>query len=384
MFRSVFLTTMILSLLLASAAQSFDRPSDSFNRALTSLNNHGVELELQFYSDTLTGSPANSSAPHVMGFQFLGVNADLDLHRLTPDLLHTRLYVSVHINGAAGGDFDDACQSMVGITSPAGSRLAELWLERDFGRILRVRAGKIDANPDFAAVSNGAGFLNGSYSYDPTFFPLPNYSNTAWGGELLLSPRGVHVNLAAFDPPQGTGALLLEEAGVDWASGGWNGRAVVGAWQHTGKIPSLSGVNARGARGYYAVGEQKLWRRLRNLGKAEQSLSGFLQLGSAPSLFSVLSRHWGAGLVLSSPFPSRPDDSAGISITRGRLTQEPAVALGHKYETVFETYYSFQLSDWLTISPDLQYVEHPGGAASNRNAVAAGARIVFTLKQKSE
>ena len=384
MLRNLCFCGFILTLLPPLIAQTASPTGNPLRQTVAALDSRGLNLALQAYSDTLAGAPASPSAPHASAFQFFDLSADLDLGRLTPHLRRTRFYTSFHLNGRASGGFDGAYQSMIGITSPPGARLAELWLERRLGSLVRVRAGKIDANPDFALVNSAAGFLNSSFSYDPTFFTLPNYSNTAWGTELLLRGRHFHLNVAAFDPPQGTGALLIEEVGLDWDPVGWTGRVAAGTWQETGTIPSLSGFNEKGARGYYLVGEQKFWRHTRSGGQPEQSLSGFLQLGSASPRFSSINRHLGAGVVFTSPFAGRANDSVGISVTCGHLTPDPAMAFDYKRETILETYYSMRLNNYLSISPDVQYAIHPGGISTNHNAFAAGARIVLTLKAVSE
>jgi porin len=177
---------------------------------------------------------------------------------------------------------------------------------------------------------------------------------------------------------------LLEEFNADWQPADWKGRIALGAWQRTGKTSSFAGLNQSGARGVYFVGEQKFWRHQRHPQKQEQSLSAFVQLGSAPSAFSAFTRHIGAGLVWNAPLARRDHDSAGFAITRGRFTTEPAADFDDKHETVIETNYRFQLLNQLSLSPDFQYVIHPGGLSSNRNIYALGARIIFSLRSHAE
>jgi len=134
----------------------------------------------------------------------------------------------------------------------------------------------------------------------------------------------------------------------------------------------------------YFVGEQQFWRRQRHYGKQTQSLSGFVQVGGAPSAFSIFTRHLGAGLVWNAPFARRDHDASGFAITRGRFSTDPAAGFDRPDETVIETYYRFQLLQQLSVSPDIQYAIHPGGVSKNRNTFAAGARMVFILSRKSE
>ena len=47
------------------------------------------------------------------------------------------------------------------------------------------------------------------------------------------------------------------------------------------------------------------------------------------------------------------------------------------YERVIEVTYCIQLTKWLTIQPDFQYIIHPGGSREFDNAVVIG--LVSTI-----
>jgi porin len=377
--RSLVFVVLMLALLSAAAAQS-----NSLDAAFQSLDRRGLSLSLQLYLDTLAGSRANPASPNSTAFQYVDVSTTLDLGRLSPRLSGTHLFASIHVNGSYAADFGGALQSFSGIATPAGTRLAEFWIEHRLGKSAQLRIGKVDANPDFAFVETASGFLNSAISYDPTSITLPNYSETRWGGELLLQHGHFRTNLAAFSPADGTGCLLMEEIGAAWQPADWNGRIALGAWQRTGKMASFSSLNESGAKGAYLTGEQKMWRHTRDNGKAEQSLSAYVQLGYAPSAFSALVRHVGAGVVWNAPLARRDGDSAGFAITRGRFTNHPAAEFDQSHETVVETYYRLQLSKQLSVLPDFQYAINPGGLTSNRNTYAVGARIIFSLNSHAE
>ncbi len=384
MRRHFCLYALGLALVTSATAQSADAERNLIGHVLTALDRHGLNLALQLYSDTLAGSPGAAATAHATSFQFVDLSADIHLGRFTRSLHHSDLYVSFHLNGNRNADFDTTYQSMVGITSPAGARIAEFYLQQDLGPDTRLKLGKIDANPDFAFVTVASGFMNSSFSYDPTFITLPNYSNTGWGSEFLWRHRYAHLHLAAFDPLQGTGTLLMQEAGLDWQPSGWNGRITLGSWQQTGQMPAFSGPRQGGARGYYVVTEQKIWRHLPRNSGTEQSLSAFVQLGSAPAAFSNFTRHLGAGIVWSAPLATRPADSAGFAVTRARFTSDRSPAFDRKHETVLELYYTLRLNACLSLSPDLQFAINPGGVSTNHNALAAGARIMLSLNAHSE
>jgi Carbohydrate-selective porin, OprB family len=52
---------------------------------------------------------------------------------------------------------------------------------------------------------------------------------------------------------------------------------------------------------------------------------------------------------------------------------------GQTAETVLEVTYTLVLTPWLTVQPDIQYVIHPGGRSTVRNALVIGAQISITF-----
>jgi carbohydrate-selective porin OprB len=377
-----FACTVVLILSSISAA-SAQWPS-VLDRTFTAFDQRGISLSFQFYSDTLAGSRTTASAPAGTAFQFADLSAEIELGRWSSHLARTRVFTSFHANGRHSADFVGAEQSAAGLYGAPGIRAAELWVEERLTGSTRMRVGKIDANPDFGLVEIASGFMNAAAGYDPTFFVIPNYTDTRWGSELLLRKGHLRINLAVFIPNEGTGPLLMQEVGLDWQPTKWTGRVSVGFWQRTGRMASFAGVNESGANGTYAMGEQKFWRRERHNGKNEQSLSGFVQLGSAPSSFSAFTRHLGTGLVWNAPVAARDRDALGFEVQRGRLSDDPAAGFDQPYETVYEAYYRVQISKQLSVSPDFQYFIHPGGVSTNQNGFAAGARLVLSLTGKAE
>ena len=50
-----------------------------------------------------------------------------------------------------------------------------------------------------------------------------------------------------------------------------------------------------------------------------------------------------------------------------------------KVETVLEAAYSFNVTTWLTITPDIQYIIRPSGMQSIDNALLAGVLVYLTF-----
>jgi porin len=83
----------------------------------------------------------------------------------------------------------------------------------------------------------------------------------------------------------------------------------------------------------------------------------------------VIDQQIAAGFFYGGLLADRPADVLGVGVARTRL------GLGaNGAEYAIETYYDFKPYPWLSASPNLQFVDHPGGVTSR------GPIIVFGLK----
>jgi len=98
--------------------------------------------------------------------------------------------------------------------------VGEFWFEQAWrdGK-LRIKAGKIDANTEFALVENGADFLNSSMGYSPTILVMPTYPNARHGLNAFLVPSDkFYAGLGVYDA-DGKGFMAISEAGTRWKFG---------------------------------------------------------------------------------------------------------------------------------------------------------------------
>jgi carbohydrate-selective porin OprB len=370
---------LIALLLLPTLVISSHAQLKSLDPAFEALNRHGVSASLDLYTDVFAGRDLDrdiQTAPF-----FLDLGATLALSHLSPVLAHTTAFTSLHVNQTVAGEFSSSIQSISSIQAESGVRVAEFWVEQALQPAIHLRAGKIDANRDFAFVENGANFLNAAAGYTPAFVTLPNYNESRLGAELLLRSRSFHVNIAGFSPIQGTGVLLIEEVGANWGPGGWNGRISGGYWGITGTMSTLGGWNRSGATGAYAVAEQKFWHERHAAKAGEQSLSAYLQLGRSADEFSSMPRHAALGVLWSAPLHFRNADAAGFSCSRGRSFRYAAVSYYSGIETAWEGFYRIHISNALSFTPDFQYITE---TSEMRATYAAGARISLNLHSDSE
>lgn len=284
--------------------------------------------------------------------------------------------------GEYGGDYVGDAQGFSNIDDVSRTRLYELWFEQKLlADRLRFKAGKIDANTEFAVVPTAADFLNSSMGYSPTILALPTYPEPQLGFNAFVRPQqhyqiGVGVFHTARD-----GEMLIVEGARDWRLGEreLGGRAAFGVWRLTGPVACFDGDRRAGLQGFYMVAEQSLWSRNRPGPAGQEKLSAFLQYGHASGEVSRFTHHLGGGIVLDSPFAARPHDAIGVGATSGRFTDDPDAGFQEDAELAVELYYKISVRQHIALVPDLQYIHHPGGLRHHRDALVLTPRISISF-----
>ena len=277
--------------------------------------------------------------------------------------------------------------------SDGRTEISELWYQQLlFNQQVRVKIGKVDANTEFAAPANGSGFLNSSFGYSPTIFLLPTYPDPAMSANVFVYPSpwvyagagvydgsgAVGVNTGDYGPRHffnGDGDYFyIGEAGVKWAPAFQTlpGRFAAGGWYSSADVPRFDGQTSAGTGGVYAILEQTLWHERYYLPTDPVGISAFLQYGYADPHVSQVTEHVGGGVVWTGPLPvhARENDALGVGFTYAGLATAPAAGFSKRYELSIESYYGIQLTDYLVLKPDLQYIINPGGNAVHDALVA--------------
>lgn len=276
-------------------------------------------------------------------------------------------------------------------------QLGELWYQQElFDGHLRVKIGKIDAGEDFALAQSGADFLNYSAGYIQTIFPLPSFPDSAAGVVAFVYPiDGVYMGAGFFDGASGvdgvnTGANGLEtflsdeqsddwfwigETGYSWGGGGEGapGRIAGGGWYHTGQFERFDGGVADGTGGFYALAEQRVWSPDPDDAESERGAWVFVEWGWANDEVSEAAGQYSAGLSVTGPLDWRPSDATGVFVSTVDLSANAGFA---EDETAIEVFYKLQLTPFLSVTPDLQYIVHPSGDPAVNNALVGILRFV--------
>lgn len=277
-------------------------------------------------------------------------------------------------------------------------QLSQIWYrQRLFDDRMSVRLGKLDFLATFASPQTSASFLNNGLDYPATLdVSSPTFPNQAFGILLEGSPiEGLELKLGFYDgsnppalgaPPGGTGGLgpatffdntagyfVIGEARVSWNSDGRPGSFAAGGWGHTGEFTTFAGGTASGTNGAYAYVEQAVWladdKSPDGPGVSLFAIASVGEAATNPVRWSL-----SGGVSMQGPIPSRPHDEFGFGVAYARFTGEGSL-FPNPGECAIEAFYSVQLTPWLSIQPDVQYVIDPGG-----NAVATENALVGILR----
>ncbi len=337
-------------------------------------------------------------------------------------------------------------QTASGIEADRATRLWEAWydqklLEEDR---LDVKIGQQSLDQEFMVSSNALLFVNTMFGWP--MLPSadlpgggPAYPLSALGVRVRYRPiETVNIQLGAFsgspaenpdiDPqvsdahgvsfPVDRGALYIAEVQYAYPALGSMvspGQAEplartirLGAWYDTegfddelhdnqGRLLTdpLSDGAARRHRGdyaIYAVADQMVWRSEKD---PNRTLNAFARVMGTPlDDRNLIDFSMNAGIVLHDPFTYRTDDSVGLGMGYTHVSGQVAaydrdLALAtHSFvppqtgEAYVEATYQYEVTPWLQLQPDVQYVFNPGGGLANpsnptqriRNELVVGAR----------
>lgn len=370
---------------------------------------------------TLEGSASLSGGTHRDGALHALTLGHVAWHRAPaqPDDPQFRAYASVLNHEGRGptgrflGDFLAASNT----EAHDSTRLYSWWFEGEQAG-WSLRAGALLADEEFTGTDAGGNLANSVFGW-PAFISAntvntgPAFFVAAPGLRLArtLTPTttwrvgiydGDTFDSAAGDPKVNSDGLHYRLGGAQgwfvltelaWAPADTT-RFKFGAWHHTAKFPdqqfdpagrsfALSGAAPRdhaGNTGLYATAEHTL---LGQPGKPNH-LDAFARLGGAPADRNTLGWVFDGGLAWTGPLPGRPADVAALGFAHADFSSRLAAtarlldpkAPRPDYEQVLEATYALKATDHLTLKPDLQYIRHPGGSATQRDAVLAMLRVV--------
>lgn len=113
--------------------------------------------------------------------------------------------------------------------------------------------------------------------------------------------------------------------------------------------------------------------------KDDQGLGLFGRYGHVRSDATLMSDYWSAGASYKGLIPGRDKDIMAFATSQSMVSHQyrrEINPLGDR-ETVYEWYYRIQVTPWLLVTPDLQYITQAGARKDSGNALVGGVRLRF-------
>lgn len=335
---------------------------------------------------------------------------DLEMTFDLQRLLDTQGILYLHGEGGWSEGIDPvSVGSAFGVNADAigdrGMDIIELYYEGTFFEdTLQIRVGKLDITGGFEcrncpvsfdgsmyANDEVTQFLNGALVNNPTI-PFPDYGMGAvvhWNptehwylsfgaADAQADRRETGFNTTFHDDPH---FLYLAETGItpriDSAKGPLQGAYRVGLWYDPQPKAYDGGSEETNDCGFYLSCDQMLTRE-NNDPDDTQGLGSFLRYGYAPSNKNDITQFYSFGIQYQGLFDGRDNDVLGLGYANGIFSDKAAATYLEDYESVFEAYYSADVTGWMTLTPSVQYLTNPGGCGVS-DSVIVGLRALVTF-----
>jgi porin len=303
------------------------------------------------------------------------------------------------------------------------SQIGQLWYQQKFlNDLLRLRAGKLEANADFDVLDNVQEFMNNSFQTSPTLGVMPSFPDTGTGAQLFYEPpSGFYAGAGVFDGSGARGVktgeygpkhffdrpndiFLISEIGLRYkfpiGDRKWPGKFAIAGWYDSNHFGCLDGLGqTSGTGGWYLLFDQLLWRPYHqqpvpagppnatpDLRPEEQEYPGGMAMSASVGWADPLAnRIDGSGVLgfnYTGLFPARPIDVLGVGTAYAHFSHFSATR--DNYELAIEALYRFRVRQWISLKPDLQYVIHPNGSGEliepvRRDALVASLRLEMSF-----
>jgi porin len=330
------------------------------------------------------------------------------------------------------GPYLDDLQAANGNEGEDGARLWELWYDQSSaGGKVDFKIGQQSIDNEFMVSQYSGLFVNtmAGWPLIPSadlYGGGPAYPLASPGARIQVKPAGNATILAGvFDDNPGGGGFADDAQALDRDGGRFNlntgalfiselqvtgnapamfqhgpalpGTYKIGFWVDTGSFPDQrfdtdgvaladpdsNGIPAQrhGNDSVYGVVDQTIWQ---SAADTSRNVNIFGRIMGAPSDRNLVDFSFNGGMTLAAPLPGRDNDNTGIDFGVGHVGSR---AGAHGTETLIELTYQAQVTPWLTLQPDLQYVANPGAGVADpdapvrnlRNEVVAGVRVVGTF-----
>ncbi|WP_085375405.1 carbohydrate porin [Magnetospirillum sp. ME-1] len=410
----------------------------------THLAEKGIKVTATYTAEML-GNPSGGIKRRMVGNGLLWADVDADLEQAMGWKGGAFHVTGLHVQGRQlSANFIGNLIPVRDIEAAPSTRLFSLWLQQSvLDDKVSLRFGQVPMQEEFFTSVVATNLVNSAFGWPGAFaanmqsggggFPVSNL-----GTRLKVQPTeelaflaGVFTGNVAPGTNVGNDAQKRNRSGVDYTvdqppvwmfesqyglnqakgAAGLPQMFKMGGWYYNGRATDqrydLAGVslgsNAAGAakthRGNWAMYGIYDGMLFKEAGTEDLGLSAFLRVTGLPDDRNQMPFYFDTGLSYKGPLDGRDDDVAAIGFAYGKMSSAlaardadarrlgTATAPDHDYEAAIELIYRYQVTPWLTLVPDAQYIFHPGGTTTlpenSRktipDATVIGLRTVFKL-----
>lgn len=336
--------------------------------------------------------------PGILGALNVSLDVDTEKAKLWEDgqfFFYGLWFYGERPNNAVG-DF----QYTSNYDAPQGLELYQLWYAHNFlDDRVNVLFGIHDFTSEMGFVTTGFNLLNVSFAIAPaTIIQIPGsfFPQTSIGARVkfnwtdeLYSYLGVYDGRPGnIDRPRSMSYGISREGGL-FSIGelGWQsdegaeryGKVALGGWYSSATYNDLYNEERNSNFGSYLVAERQIFGEE---GDSSQGLGVFMQLSQASASRNPISYYWGGGFAYTGLFECRERDvlsfgfnSAHSSGAARHLEDIQASA----FERAIELNYRVKVNEYLSVTPDVQYIVNPGLYPDIDRAVVVSVRAEVAL-----
>lgn len=383
----------------------------------TRLHDIGIVPTMTYVAD-VQGNPKGGERNGFAYFHNIGVNLLVHTEKLM-GWKGGRIHISASQRSGRSltkrdiGNTFDVAQLCCGRTF----KLVDLSIQQSlFEDKLNIRLGRIAGGDEFLSSPLYWLFVQNGIDGNPVgiFFNVgfSAYPNATWGVRVKSRPTKQSYIMAgvynadpmrtknkhhgadfSFDGPY----LVIAETGYHLnaflESTGLPGSYKIGGYYQSGDFNNFTGPDTtkNGNYGFYILMDQMIYHES---GTRNQGLTPFVSLLFAPdSEINTFPFFMNGGLVYKGLIPGREHDYAGFAMVYGKYSNKIApnnpqptefrptseITGTEDFEMVLEWMYKIQLTQWLNIQPDVQYIIKPGGTGDIPNALVIGFQMGINI-----
>jgi porin len=378
-----------------------DHMLGNLNEGRDYLEDHGLTFDLVYTADgfmNTRGGINTDDSEEYRGDISLYVELDTSKAELWEGgtfFLHLQEEHGYGITREHVGDY----QVLDNIDADDFKQVSEFWYRHSiYEDLFWLKLGKMEATCDFGGSTckyMGMEFINSSAGLIPTV-PMPSSPNQDWGVVLGFNPnKWFSINTGVYEGRNDGGRsirhttenlygpMVLVEPAFHGQIADRKSDFFLGGWWNGDRIENFEFVEEDEDTwtftenyGWYLIWNLEIWKEETKDEEGFEGVGLFTQYGWNLNDRNDVDVYYGGGFNWTGAIPTRNDDVLGLGAFNVNFSDK--AEFEKEFETAIELFYKGQITGWMWLKPDFQYIINPGGT-DNKDALAAGLRLEISF-----